>query len=205
MWSRWNILKIWVEHLFHYYESGHTHTCVCVYYLMHNRTELAQANGGIIGARWPIRCPSKRLRVIRHILEYLFLLVFHIFRGHHARNIPHVVAILILSMMIITECINGHHRNNNKFPPPSHSKFLNGRPIFSHLWKIRWWKSISHLFNYCYSSIYILYMQMSGWPGSAIMIGSQKISGYHHISLYSLLKNYLCGISHFLNIDQDEM
>jgi hypothetical protein len=111
-------LKIWVEHLFHYYESGHTHTCVCVYYLMHNRTELAQANGGIIGARWPIRCPSKRLRVIRHILEYLFLLVFHIFRGHHARNIPHVVAILILSMMIITECINGHHRNNNKFPPP---------------------------------------------------------------------------------------
>jgi hypothetical protein len=89
--------------------------------------------------------------------------------------------------------------------PPSHSKFLKGRPIFSHLWKIRWWKSISHLFNYCYSSSYILYMQMSGWPGSAIMIGSQKISGYHHISLYSLLKNYLCGISHFLNIDQDEM
>lgn len=36
-------LKIWVEHnLFHYYESGHTYTCVCaVYYLMHsnNRRE----------------------------------------------------------------------------------------------------------------------------------------------------------------------
>lgn len=42
--------------------------------------------------------------------------------------------------------------------PPSHSKFLKGRPIFSHLWKIRWWKSISHLFNYCYSRLYILYM-----------------------------------------------